>query len=59
MAASAILDFFLNFTFLSIGRVKSVELRQRAKFRGDRCKMAPAAIWDFSNLPHDESFHQV
>ena len=29
--------------------VKSAELRHRATFRGDRCKMAPPAIWDFSN----------
>ena len=39
--------------------VKSAELRHRAKFRGDRCKMAPDATCRFSNLPHDESFHQV
>jgi len=31
MAAAAILDF-RNFVFLTIGRVKSVELRNRAKF---------------------------
>jgi len=58
MAATAILNF-LNFKFLSVGRVKSVELCHCVKFHGDRRKMAPAAIWDFSNLPHDESFHQV
>jgi len=31
MAATAILDF-LNFKFLTIGTVRSVELRHRAKF---------------------------
>jgi len=32
MAAAAILDFW-NFEFLTVGRVTSVELRHRAKFR--------------------------
>ena len=35
MAAAAILDF-RNFEFLTIGRVTSVELRHRAKFRLNR-----------------------
>ena len=35
MAAAAILDF-RNLKFLTVGRVKSVELSHRAKFRGDR-----------------------
>jgi len=32
MVAAAIVDF-LNFTFLTLGTVKMVELRYRAKFR--------------------------
>jgi len=35
MAAAAILDF-RNFKFLTVGAVKRVELRHRAKFRGNR-----------------------
>jgi len=35
MAAAAILDF-RNFEFLTVGRVTSVELRHRAKFRQNR-----------------------
>ena len=40
MAAAAILDFY-NFTFLTVGTVKSVELRQCVKFcrnRSNRCR---------------------
>ena len=35
MVAATILDF-RNFKFLTVGRVKSVKLRHRAKFRSDR-----------------------
>ena len=44
MTAAAILDF-LTYKFLTVRRVKSVELRHRAKFRGDR-----------SNRCHDMRF---
>jgi len=61
MAAAATLDF-LNFEFLTVGRVMRVELRHHAKFRRNwsNCcrdmaifqifKMAAAAILDFYNF---------
>ena len=61
MAAAAILDFW-NYKSLTVGRVKSVELRHRAKLRGDRLnrcqditifgffKMATAVTLDFKNF---------
>ena len=61
MAAAAILDF-RNFKFLTVGTLKRVELRHRAKFRWNRpkrgrdiaifqyFKMAAAAILDFENF---------
>ena len=38
MAAAAILDF-RNFEYLMVGRVTSVELRRRAKFRRNRSNL--------------------
>ena len=61
MAAAAIFNF-RNLKFLTVGAVKSVELRHHAKFRYNRpkrgryiaiyrfFKMAAAAILDFRNL---------
>jgi len=61
MAAAAIVDFKI-FKFLTVGTVKSVELRNRTKFRRNRSnrgrdivifrffKMAAAAILDFRNF---------
>jgi len=61
MAAAAILDLW-NFKVLTVGTVKSVELRDRAKFRRNRSKrgrditiyqffkMAAAAILHFKNF---------
>ena len=61
MAAAAVLDFS-NFKFLTLGRLKRVELCRRAKFGRNRSKrgrdmaifkfykMAAAAILDFQNL---------
>ena len=58
MAAATILDF-LNFKFLTVGQLKWVEVRRRAKFGWNRSKrgrdmaifrffkMADAAILDF------------
>ena len=61
MAAAAILDFS-NFKFLTVDRLKRVEMRHHAKFGQNRSKrggdiaifrffkMAAAAILDFLNL---------
>ena len=61
ITAAAILDY-KNFKFLTAGRVKTVELRRLAKFRGgrsNRCRdiaifafveMAAAAILELKNL---------
>ena len=61
MAAATILDF-RNFKFLTVGRVKRVELHQHAKFRQNWSnrgsdmaifrflKMAAAAMLDFRNF---------
>jgi len=61
MAASANLDF-RNFKFLTVGTVRSFEMRNRGKFLQNRSnrgqnmailrfsKMAAAAILDFKNL---------
>jgi len=46
MAAAAILDFG-NFKFLTVGGVKSIELRHRAKFR--RTAVAISRFWIFQN----------
>jgi len=59
MAAAAILDFFLNFKLLAVGRLRRVEMRRHAKLgrnlstrRGDMAifrffKVAAAAILNF------------
>ena len=52
MAAAAILDF-QNFTFLTVGMVKKVELRHRSKFRRhyfnrDRGGRSPSWMCDAS-----------
>ena len=48
MAATAMLDFW-NYKFLTVGRIISVELRQHAKFRGDRSnRCRDISIFDFS-----------
>jgi len=48
MAAAAILDF-QNFTFLTVGRLKRVEMRRRAEFGRNRPKRGQdMAIFRFS-----------
>jgi len=50
MAAAAILDFS-NFKFLTVGQLKSVEMRRRAKFGRNRSKSGrDMAIFRFFNM---------
>ena len=52
MAEADILNFFLSLKFLTVGRVRRVELRHDAKFRGDRsnCRW-DMAIFQYGGCP--------
>jgi len=53
MAAAAILDF-RNFKFLTVGTVKTVELRHRAKFRQNQCGRRHLGFLKFQIFNHGD-----